>query len=217
MNSIPIQNHPHTHQHHKEIEHFFNNHAPNWDSYKTKEELQAIENLLSLVNIPQNSIIIDIGCGTGILVPYLLKHIKNSGLIIETDLSPQMIQYGKNKFKNNSYTAWLIADAHDLPVKDHSVNAIICFSVFPHLINQQKAMIEHARILAPNGIWVLCHTKPRREINKFHKNLGGIVGNHIIPDKKTILNMLKQAQLKLQYFQDNSNGYLLIASPQTSK
>lgn len=217
MSSIPIKNHPHPIPHHKEIENFFNHHAPNWDSYKTKEELQTIENLLNLVAIKSNSIIIDIGCGTGILVPYLLKRINRAGLIIETDLSPQMILHGKTKFKFNPYTAWLITDTHNLPIKDHSVNTVICFSVFPHLINQQKAIIEHARILAPNGTWVLCHTKSRREINKFHKNLGGIVGNHTIPNKKNILFMLKQAQLKLQYFQDNSNGYLLIASPRTTK
>ncbi len=106
---------------------------------------------------------------------------------------------------------WLITDAHFLPIKSEEVDVIICFSIFPHLINKRQAVVEHSRVLKQGGLWTVCHTKSSKEINEIHRNIGGVVANHIIPELSEIKSFLEEADLKLIHFQDNDEGYLLIA------
>lgn len=197
--------------HQKEINAFFDHHAPQWDSYTSEGVLEKADNLLRNVKIKPTNTVLDIGCGTGILVPYLWNRLQQNGSLIEVDVSQEMIWHGKMKFKEIP-CHWLITDAHFLPLKSEIADVIICFSIFPHLIDKKQAIKEHCRVLKKGGIWVVCHSQSSKIINEFHRNIGGVVANHIIPEINEIEHSLTDANLNLQYFQDNEEGYLLIAS-----
>lgn len=194
----------------KEIENFFNCHASTWDTHTTPELLQAIETLLDRVHLNERDIIVDVGCGTGILVPYLRQRTNNKSTLIEIDLSPQMVYIGSTKF---SYPdcLWTVVDTHFLPLTDECVDTVICFAVFPHLINKSQALAEHHRVLKPGGQWVMCHTRSSQEINKFHRQIGGVVQSHLIPPYTEMESLLTQAHMTIIHFQDTASGYLLIA------
>ncbi len=198
------------HHHQKEINTFFDHHAPHWDSYLDEDYLKKAQRLLNKIEINPSNTVLDIGCGTGILVPYLWNRLQHKGTLIEADISQEMIRHGKMKLKNIP-CHWLITDAHYLPLKSETINIIICFSIFPHLINKEQAIKEHTRVLKKGGVWVVCHSRSRIEINEFHKNIGGVVENHFIPEINEIESLLRNANLSLHYYQDNEDGYLLIA------
>ncbi len=198
------------HNHQKEINIFFDHHAPHWDSYTDEDNLKKAQKLLDKVEIKHNNTVLDVGCGTGILLPYLWGRLKHQGILIEVDISQEMVRHGKMKFKDIP-CHWLITDAHYLPLKTEIVNVVICFSIFPHLINKEQAIKEHCRILKKGGLWVVCHSRSRKEINEFHQNIGGVVANHFIPEINEIEFLLDRANLSVQYYQDNEDGYLLIA------
>ncbi|HOK08967.1 MAG TPA: class I SAM-dependent methyltransferase [Candidatus Hydrogenedens sp.] len=197
--------------HQKEIIDFFDHHAPQWDSYVSEGVLDKVENLLKNIDIKPTNTILDIGCGTGILVPYLWNRLQQNGTLIEVDVSREMIWHGKMKFKKIP-CHWLITDAHFLPLKSEIADVIICFSIFPHLIDKKQAITEHSRVLKKGGIWVVCHSQPSKAINEFHQHVGGVVANHVIPEINEITQFLKDANLNLHHFQDNEEGYLLIAT-----
>ncbi|MGC8737383.1 MAG: class I SAM-dependent methyltransferase [Candidatus Hydrogenedens sp.] len=197
--------------HQKEINAFFDHHAPQWDSYASEDVLEKVDNLLKNIEIKPTNTVLDIGCGTGVLVPYLWSRLKQNGTLIEVDVSTEMIRHGKMKFMNIP-CHWLITDAHFLPIKSESADIIICFSIFPHLINKKQAIKEHSRVLKKGGIWVVCHSQSSKTINEFHQNVGGVVAQHVIPEINEIKHLLIEAKLNMQYFQDNTEGYLLIAS-----
>lgn len=197
--------------HQKEINIFFDHHAPHWDSYIDEDTVTKAFDLLNKINIKPTNTVLDIGCGTGILVPYLWNRLQHKGMLIEVDVSQEMVRYGKMKFQDIP-CHWLITDAHFLPLKDETVDIIVCFSIFPHLINKGQAIKEHSRVLRKGGLWAVCHSQSSKKINEFHRNIGGVVGNHVIPEISEIEFFLKSANLNLQYFQDNEDGYLLIAS-----
>ncbi len=211
MSNKSIHHHEKMDYHQKEINAFFDHHATQWDSYTPEGILEKVDPLLKNINIKSDNIILDIGCGTGVLVPYLWDRLHHKGTLIEIDISREMIRHGKMKFKQIP-CYWLITDAHFLPLRDEVADTIICFSIFPHLINKKQAVKEHSRVLKKGGVWVVCHLRPSKEINEFHQNIGGVVANHTIPDINEMELLLKNADLNLQYFQDNNDGYLLTAT-----
>ncbi|HOV32132.1 MAG TPA: class I SAM-dependent methyltransferase [Candidatus Hydrogenedens sp.] len=202
--------HNFTHQQ-KEIQSYFDYHAPHWDTHTSENILETAKKLLQHVNIEPNQTILDIGCGTGILVPYLWQRLNRSGTLIELDISQKMVLHGKEKFKGIP-CHWLIADTHYLPIKPETIDTILCFAVFPHLIDKAQAIQEHSRVLRQGGSWVICHARHSKELNEFHKKMGGVVANHTIPEIDEIEILLNRANLHIQHFQDNDEGYLLIAT-----
>lgn len=197
--------------HQKEIQTYFDHHASHWDTHTSENILETAKRLLQHVNIEPNQTVLDIGCGTGILVPYIWQRLNHSGTLIELDISREMVLHGKENFKEIT-CHWLIADAHYLPIKPETVDTILCFAVFPHLIDKAQVIQEHSKVLKQGGSWVICHTRPSKELNEFHKKIGGVVANHTIPEIDEIENLLTKARLHIQHFQDNDDGYLLIAT-----
>ena len=59
---------------------FFNTCAENWDSIRNTNP-QTLERLMGLAKIPANATILDVGSGTGVLLPYLHAAVGAQGKI----------------------------------------------------------------------------------------------------------------------------------------
>ncbi|MCX8063867.1 MAG: class I SAM-dependent methyltransferase [Candidatus Hydrogenedentes bacterium] len=189
---------------------FFDKHANHWENYTSTDIISRAEKLLDLVTINTGDTVLDVGCGIGVLIPYLTKRIGEKGVLIEVDISSKMLQVGMKKtHRENIY--WLTADGHFLPLKTESTNVVICYAVFPHFTNKDIAIKEISRVLKPGGILGICHSHSSIEINKIHKNIGGIVENHCIPEISKIKNWCENSGMEISHYQDGENGYLLIA------
>ncbi len=203
----------HSHHNHLEIIEFFDKVADNWDSYVTPETLLRAEKLLDKVPINSGDTIIDIGSGTGILVPYLMNRLQNRGILIELDISSKMLRIGMGKY-SNEHLYWLTADGHFLPIINNSVDVVICYGIFPHFTNKEKAIKDIARVLKQKGYMAICHSKSSKEINNIHKNIGGVVEHHTIPEFSLVKELFDSSGLHITHFQDSEEGYLLIATKQ---
>lgn len=77
---------------------FFNQIAKEWDSIIEVNE-EKINTLLSKLNITDNSKVLDIGTGTGVLIPFL-KSLNPNGYIKGVDISSEMLNVAREKFRN---------------------------------------------------------------------------------------------------------------------
>lgn len=77
---------------------FFNNLADKWDDmcFHSKEK---IEYILSKANLKEGDRVLDIGSGTGVLIPYLENIISNNGNIAAIDIAENMLKVSKEKNK----------------------------------------------------------------------------------------------------------------------
>jgi ubiquinone/menaquinone biosynthesis C-methylase UbiE len=95
-------------------------------------------------------IVLDAGCGCGILVLYILNALGEKGHLYELDYAEQMIAINRKLHKDKRIT-FLTADILDNPLKESGSNVVICFACFPHIENKEKGLHAMTRVLKKGG------------------------------------------------------------------
>lgn len=104
------------------------------------------ENLL-LINSPDNeSVILDIGCGTGFLLQFLDQPGRKK--VFASDITPKMLQIASSKYTLPNYFR---GDSYSLPFKDKTFDFVLCNSLLHHLYDWESALIELARVIKHGG------------------------------------------------------------------
>jgi ubiquinone/menaquinone biosynthesis C-methylase UbiE len=107
---------------------------------------------------------IDLGCGEGKLTAMLLGCIGNRDLVgIDTD--PQEVEEARRR---QIYAALHVCDAAQIPEPDASFDFAISNSVLEHIPELDPVLAEMARVLRPNGVFLI--TVPQAH---FHAQLRG--------------------------------------------
>lgn len=108
--------------------------------------LELTDELLSLYPIKENSKILDIGCGSGVSVDYLLnKQFKAIG--IDTDID--IIKTNKSKLDLR------IMDAHSMSFDENEFDIVICECSLSVMKNPKNVLKECNRILKKDGIMLI--------------------------------------------------------------
>jgi ubiquinone/menaquinone biosynthesis C-methylase UbiE len=193
-----------------QLQEYFDQLAPTWDSELSQERLNCLGNIVKELGIEPGYHVLDVGSGTGVLLPFLIAELGDEGKIVALDFSEEMLCQAKAK-NFPPIVRFAQADVLAIPLADNSVDLAICNSAFPHFDDKVKALKEIARVLRNNGRLVICHTMSRAMINQLHQSIGGAVANHLLPDEFQLREMIKQAGLKAIYFEDSPERYLVIA------
>jgi len=197
-----------------QLQEYFDQLAPTWDKELTPERLQCLGNIVKKLGIRPGYCVLDIGSGTGVLLPFLVAELNDKGKIIALDLSAEMLAQAQAK-GFPPMVGLAQADVLAIPMADSSVDVAICNSAFPHFSDKARALKEIARVLKNNGRLVICHTMSREALNQLHQSVGGIVANDLLPDESQLRELIKQAGLRITRFEDNAERYLVIAEKST--
>lgn len=76
--------------------------------------------------------ILEVGCGFGRNIRFLIENGINPAIITGVDISPKMLQQAK-KYINNSHVHLRIAKAEKLPFEDATFDMLIIHGVFMHI------------------------------------------------------------------------------------
>jgi SAM-dependent methyltransferase len=128
-----------------------------------KLELQALETaeeripLYLEVGIKDAEIILDVGCGPG-MVTRDIAHL-TKGKIIAFDGSEDMINVAKDLLKMYKNVEFRIGEAEKLPFDDNMFDIVTCNLLLMWAENPQKVVKEMARVTKPGGT-VLASLEP---------------------------------------------------------
>ena len=191
------------------IREYFNQKASIWDESIAEKDTAKLERMARRLNIKPGSFVLDVGTGTGIFLPFLLKEIGTAGRIIALDFANEMVLSAKAKgFDGN--IDYLHADVVDIPVGDGIFDAIVCYSSFPHFQDKPKAFAEMSRVIKSGGRLLICHTSSRATINEIHRQIP-LVHHDTIPDADEMQSMLSLAGFTEIRIEDSSDSYLASA------
>ncbi len=187
---------------------FFNQMASTWDErFYTGEMADRLSPLVSQFHLIPGTRILDVGAGTGGIIPYLLDAIGPAGSIWAVDFSEEMVKIGRSKFQKESRVIFELASVEDLPYKDGFFDQAVCFGAFPHFEDKGKALEEIHRVLKPKGSLIIAHALSSVALRSHHQNCGP-VSTDFLPEEAEMKSLLGGAGFQLKRFIDQPKCYL---------
>jgi ubiquinone/menaquinone biosynthesis C-methylase UbiE len=174
---------------------YFDRHASSWDEMLNySKKASELSEVVSWFELAEGHWVLDVGTGTGILLPLIRQAIGQKGTLIGFDFSFRMLE--KAKLREPIGQKLLLAStAESIPLGSALFDRITCFSALPHFTDKAKALVEMARVLKKGGVLFIAHLKSVEELNRFHRSLGGPVANDLLPDPERVRTMMTQAGL----------------------
>jgi ubiquinone/menaquinone biosynthesis C-methylase UbiE len=112
------------------------------------------EDLAGRLEPGENSSVLELACGTGILSRVLRDRLPATARLVATDLNEPMIQNAAAKFSRSDAIEWKQADACNLPFGDKSFDAVVCQFGMMFVPDKALAAREALRVLKPNGVFL---------------------------------------------------------------
>ena len=97
---------------------------------------------------PANGLVVDLGCGPGVLTPRLARQAER---VVCADLSLEMVREGRRAYGDSPSVAWISCDIAHIPLRDATVDALLVIGVFGLAADPRAALAEFARVVAPAG------------------------------------------------------------------
>jgi ubiquinone/menaquinone biosynthesis C-methylase UbiE len=112
------------------------------------------EDLAARLQVEENSSILELACGTGILTRALRAKLPSTVKVIATDLNEPMFQNAAGKFAEGEAVQWLQADACSLPFGDRVFEAVVCQFGIMFVPDKALCAREAHRVLKPGGLFL---------------------------------------------------------------
>jgi ubiquinone/menaquinone biosynthesis C-methylase UbiE len=188
---------------------YFDRYAHEWDQFYDTETKDKLEKLINSFRLKKGSKVLDLGCGTGILFPSILRAVGKKGRLFGVDFSPKMLLEARRKFQDANIVL-VCAPAENLPFLPESFDYVIAFASFPHFQSKVKAIGEIGRVMKKGGILFIAHLLSRKELKEHHRQSGDEeVRNDVLPAEKILRCMLKKKGFKKITIVDEPSLYLV--------
>ena len=188
---------------------FFNSRAATWDEKVAEKDVHKLNDMAARLDISPGDSVLDVGTGTWVFVPFLLRKIGREGNLTCLDYSEEMLKIARAKgFKGN--IRYLCAEIENNRLNGESFDAVVCYSVFPHFANKPKALKEINRLLKKGGRLYICHTSSRQAINDIHRSTPEVC-DHVFPENEETRRMLLEAGFDNVIISEGKADYLASA------
>jgi len=125
--------------------------APFYDAQYSEEQKAKIEAALNNTKPNKNQLILDLGCGTGLL----FQHITLAKIVVGIDISPKILQEAKKRARQIPNTAVIRADADYTPFPNQTFDQVFAITLLQNMPNPLKTIQEIKRITKPQSAIII--------------------------------------------------------------
>ena len=164
----------------KDVIAFFDMLAPTWDTGMVHND-RIIGNILANTNVRKGVSVLDVACGTGVLVPDYFK--AGAGHVTAVDFSSEMIKTARPKFTdeiNSGRLKLVCTDVEDY-CPGNRFDCILVYNAFPHFVDGDRLISHLTGLLVPGGTLSVAHGMSRDAINAHHSGRAAKVSNGLMP------------------------------------
>lgn len=165
---------------------------------------ERLEKIVAVGKIKKENVVLDVGSGTGILIPIIRKY--NPSRIYACDLSENML--GRLK-KNYPEVVTFRADIKDLNLPDSTVDVVFINACYPNIADKKGAFENIAGMMKIGGRMVISHPLGKAFIKKLKRNAPYPMDE--FPDQPQAENLFRPFGFKIQNFIDEPELYILAA------
>ena len=148
---------------------FFDSLAPQWDS-RASHPRQIIDRILEGAGVRPGARVLDVGCGTGILIP---DYLAREALVTAVDISPEMLRAARAKFAGTA-VRFLLADAEQDPLGG-PYDCVVVYNALPHFPDPARLLAHLGQTLAHGGTLTLAHGMSRARLEQHHSGVPAAV------------------------------------------
>jgi len=150
----------------KDVIKFFAELAPNWDDNPGKNS-ETVDRILNVAGVGKGKDVLDVACGTGVLIPEYLE--RGASSVTAIDITPEMTEIAKRKFQREDVEI-ICGDAAKTDFGKR-FDSIVIYDAFPHFVDPEKLISHLAGCLKENGILTVAQGGSRERVNAHHKNV----------------------------------------------
>jgi ubiquinone/menaquinone biosynthesis C-methylase UbiE len=97
--------------------------------------------------------VLDVGCGTGALLRQMNARLPNVLELVGVDPAIEMVRLARDRAEG--VEQFIQANAEQLPFPDGHFDLVVSTNSFDHWVDQERGLREVARVLQPEGRFVL--------------------------------------------------------------
>ena len=145
---------------------FFDRCAPSWDAELIRSD-RKINIILDNAGVREGSRVLDVACGTGVLIP---DYIRRGADVTGIDISPEMIKLAERKYAGTG-VRFICGDIETADV-GQGFDAIVVYNAFPHFPDPERLITHLSGLLTEGGVLTVAHGMSREKIDAFACHYG---------------------------------------------
>lgn len=166
---------------------------------------ERLEKIVAHGKITRGDTVLDVGSGTGILIPIIKKY--RPDCIHACDLSEAMLEQSR---KNYPYVNTIMADVRDLNLPEGSIDAAFLNACYPNIVDKAGAFSNLSRMMKAKGRIVISHPLGKSFILALKETVPFPLDE--FPKKPEADVLFKPYGLEIETFLDEPNLYILVAT-----
>ena len=150
----------------KNVIDFFNKQAADWDAQLIRSD-EKIRRILDNAGVRSGSRVLDVACGTGVLIPdYLARNVSH---VTAIDIAPEMIRIAEQKFCSFADRVHFLCGDVETADAGTDYDAIVVYNAFPHFPEPEELIKSLVGHLAIGGKLTIAHGQSRAQIDGHHQ------------------------------------------------
>ncbi|MBQ8280352.1 MAG: class I SAM-dependent methyltransferase [Roseburia sp.] len=138
-----------------------------------------INTILDNAKVEEGKEILDVACGTGVLIlDYLKRNVKS---VTAIDISPEMAKIAKKKFTEDNVT--VICGDVETTEFGQKFDCIMVYNAFPHFPEPENLIRVLAALLKDGGTLTIAHGMSRAQIDRHHSGSASKVSNGLMSEE----------------------------------
>ena len=120
--------------------------------------------------------VLDVACGTGVLIPdYLARRVAS---VTAIDISPKMAGIARDKFPQENVTV-LCGDVEETDF-GRLFDCVVVYNALPHFPDPERLIARLSALLKPGGTLTVAHGMSREKIDAHHHGTASHVSNGLM-------------------------------------
>ena len=166
---------------------------------------ERLERIVASAEILKGDYVLDVGSGTGILVPLIQSY--EPGRVFACDLSEAMLKQLKKHYAN---VEAIVSDIRELALPDSILDVVFINACYPNIVDKVRAFANLGRMTRTAGRMVISHPLGKSFIESLKEKVPFPLDD--FPEKLEAGILLKPYGFEIKKFVDEPDLYILVAA-----